>query len=191
MIKIDPNSIESRQKVIDDEAAEYLKSFTIDIAIAPDGANIETGRTLTTNLSVRDPRGNAPKGNLPEAGLRITFDKKALTVFPESIIALDGGSRAFSITANKPGSYEIAFSLGKTVLGKRMVYVVPKGEKLEPTGMEIRVAKNLDLANETTLYIVPKSKYGSYLTDIPYNSRYRINVLKGKAKFCNIAGYQS
>ncbi len=184
---INPNSIESRQKIIDDEAAEYLQRFTIDIAIAPDGLNLEAGKSITTNLSVRDPNGKAPKGNLPEAGLKISFDKKALTVFPESIIALDGGTRDFTIIANKTGTYDITFSLGKTVLGKRTIYVVKKGEKLEPESVEIRVAKTLNLASESNLFIVPKTKFGSYLTDTPYQTRYKINILKGKAKFCNLS----
>jgi hypothetical protein len=131
-VKINPKTIKSRQEIVDEEAAEYLKSYSIDIAIASDGANLEVGKTLTTTASVKDFRGNIPKGNLPEAGLKIGYDSKALSVFPNNIIALDGGSRPFSITALKSGTYEITFSLGKTVLGTRKIFVVGKGEKLEP-----------------------------------------------------------
>ena len=125
-IKINPNSIESRQKIIDDEAAEYLGHFTIDIAIDSLGANLEVGQTFTTSLSVRDPQGKPPKGNLPEAGLVIGYDSTALTVFPGTIIALDQGSRTFTVTAKKAGSFPITFSLGKTMLGQRMINVTKK-----------------------------------------------------------------
>ena len=185
--KIDRNSIESRQKILDDEAAEYLKSFSIDIGLAVDGTNLAVGKTIGFDINVTDTKKKPVKGNLPELGIKIGFDPKLVTVFPEKIVALENGKRGLSITAKKGGTVELTFILGKTVLGKRTVYVTEKGEKLEPQNLDIRVAKTLPLGQEQDMYVVPVTKYGSFLTDAPYRSRFRVEIIKGKAKFCNVS----
>lgn len=85
-----------------------------------------------------DSRGKAAKGNLPELGLDVTFDASGITVFPQKIVALNGGKREIRVTGKKPGAYEIAFKMGQTVIARRTVVVLSKAEARSVVTAEIR-----------------------------------------------------
>lgn len=125
-VMINPSTIRSRQEILDEEAAEYLKKYSVKVDLPNTGINLTIGNTYWTNISVTDPKGVPAKGNLPEAGLVIGYDTNGLQIMPSTIVALDGGNRSVGITAKRPGTYEITFSLGKTVLETRRIFVIGK-----------------------------------------------------------------
>jgi hypothetical protein len=47
--------------------------------------------------------------------------------------------------------------------------------------------KSIVLADEKLTGVVFRTKYASHQIDIPYNGRYILKSLTGKAKFCNVS----
>lgn len=125
------------------------------------------------------------RGNLPELGLDLVFDTKGLAVFPQKIVALDGGKRTFTIRGLKPGAYEIVFKMGKAVIARRTVAVLSAVETKTVGTAEIRTPKEILLGEDKTLLVVMKTKYGTPQLDLPYDGKFKLSILNGKAKFCN------
>ncbi len=115
----------------------------------------------------------------------MVYDASALSVFPEKIVALENGKRDFKITAKKTGAFEIAFKMGQTVIAKRTVVVLSKADSAKPATAEIRAPNALALGESKNVLVLMKTKYGTPLLDSPFEGRYVLRVLKGKAKFCN------
>lgn len=103
--------MKSRAEIQQEEIQEFLKSNNISINLSENGTNVALGGSVLSSVTSGDGRGNATRGNFPEAGLDIAYDSSALSVFPEKIVALEGGKREFKITGKKAGAFEIAFKM--------------------------------------------------------------------------------
>lgn len=134
-----------------------------------------------------DYKGKATRGNFPELGLDLVFDSKGIAVFPQKIVALDGGRRDFKVTGLKPGAYEIAFKMGQTIVARKTVVVLSATDAKTAATAEIRAPGTLFLGEDKDALVVMKTKYGTPLLDSPFEGRYKLTLLKGKAKFCNVS----
>ncbi|MDQ1344243.1 MAG: Peptidase protein [Patescibacteria group bacterium] len=183
----DRTSMKTRAEIQEEEIQEFLKKNSISIGLSENGTNVMAGGTVWASVTSGDSRGKATRGNFPELGLDIVFDTKGLSVFPQKIVALDGGRRDFKITGIKPGVYEIAFKMGQTVIARRTVVVLSATDAKTTATAEIRAPGTLFLGEDKNLLVVMKTKYGTPLLDSKFDGRYKLSLLKGKAKFCNVS----
>jgi hypothetical protein len=183
--KADRTHMKTRAEIQQEEIDEFLKKYSISFGLDNVGTNLLVGQTVQTSITAKDSRGFAVSGNLPELGLSMVFDHKGIAVFPETIVALENGRRDFTIRGLKPGSYEIKFMMGKTAVASRMVYVFSPAEMKQPAGAEIRAPKDIVLGEDKNVLVLMRTKFNTPQLDVPYEGRFKLSVLKGKAKFCN------
>lgn len=184
--KIEQKTIKSREQILDEEMQEFFKDHTLSVNLGVPGNNIEMGKTYTARVRV-DGRNRPFTGSLPAEGLVLAYDHAGVKLFPETIIAIENGVREFQITGIKPGKYGISFKIGKRVFLTTSVNVYKPGEMLAPDQAVIVHSKSIVLADEKLMGVVFRTKYGSNQIDIPYNGRYILKSLTGKAKFCNVS----
>ena len=70
-------------------------------------------------------------------------------------------------------------------MARRTVVVLSQTEAKSAATAEIRFPNDVALGEEKDVLVVMKTKYGTPLLDSPFEGRYKLVVLKGKAKFCN------
>ncbi|MDD2515831.1 MAG: M23 family metallopeptidase [Candidatus Gracilibacteria bacterium] len=186
-VKVDPNALETRQKIIDDEISEFFKKYNIDIKSGVLGDNFEVGKTYNFRVSVNS-NGGKFSGTLPGTGIDVVYDKKALKIFPEQILLIEKGVRDFSFVGLKSGQYFVEFKIGKKILFTKTLNIYKPGEFLKPTDIKIISTKKTSyLGDEFSAFVVFRNKYGSYQYNIPYNGKYVLKLLKGYGKMCNIS----
>lgn len=184
--KIEQKTIKSREEILDEEMQEFFKDHTLSVSLGVPGNNIEAGKTYTAQVRVNG-RNRPFTGSLPAEGLVLAYDRAGVKLFPETIIAIENGVREFQITGIRPGKYGISFKIGKRVFLTTTVNVYKAGEMLSPDQGVIINSKAIVLADEKLTGVVFRTKYSSNQIDIPYNGRYILKSLTGKAKFCNVS----
>lgn len=126
-------------------------------------------------------------GSLPAEGLILSYDRAGIKLFPDTIIAIENGVREFQITGIKPGKYGISLKIGKRIFLTTSINIYKKSEMTAPDQAVIIHNKSIVLADEKLTGVVFRTKYSSNQIDIPYNGRYILKSLTGKAKFCNVS----
>lgn len=184
--KIEQKSIKTREQILDEEMEEFFKDHTLSVKLGIPGNNIEAGKTYTARVNV-NYRNKPFTGSLPAEGLVLAYDHAGVKLFPDIIIAIENGVREFKITGVKPGKYGISFKIGKRVFLTTTVNVYKKSEMANPDQAVIIHNKSIVLAEEKLTGVVFRTKYASNQIDIPYNGRYILKSLTGKAKFCNVS----
>lgn len=184
--KIEQKSIKTREQILDEEIEEFFKDHTLSVSLGVPGNNIEAGKTYTARVNV-NYRGKPFTGSLPAEGLMLAYDRAGVKLFPETIIAIENGVRAFQITGIKPGKYGISLKIGKRTFLTTTINVYKKSEMTYPEQAVIINNKSIVLADEKLVGVVFRTKYASNQIDIPYNGRYILKTLTGKAKFCNVS----
>ncbi|MDD2916476.1 MAG: M23 family metallopeptidase [Candidatus Gracilibacteria bacterium] len=184
--KIEKKSIKTREQILDEEIEEFFRDHTLSVNLGVSGNNIEAGRTYTARVNVT--YHNKPfTGSLPAEGMTLSYDRTGVKLFPETIIAIENGVREFQITGIKPGKYGISLKIGKRIFLTTSVNVYKKSEMSMPTQGFILQNKSIVLADEKLMGVVFRTKYSSNQIDIPYNGRYVLKSVTGKAKFCNVS----
>ncbi len=120
----------------------------------------------------------------------LSYDTSGVKLFPDTIIAIENGVRDFHITGIKSGKYGISFKIGKLIFLSTTVNVYKKSEMASPEQGIILHNTSIVLGDEKLSAVVFKTKYFSNQIDIPYNGRYILKSLTGKAKFCNVSNRQ-
>jgi hypothetical protein len=143
--KIEQKSIKSREQILDEEVEEFLNTHTISLSRSLLGDNAELKKTYTLQIGVVDKRFGAFRGSLPISGLSFEYDRKAIKIFPEQILAIENGVRDFTITTLKTGSYPVNIKLGKRTITTFMVNVYKPGDMSKPNSASISVKKSLIL----------------------------------------------
>lgn len=126
-------------------------------------------------------------GSLPAEGLVLSYDRAGVKLFPDIIIAIENGVREFQISGLKSGVYGISLKIGKRIFLTTNVNVFKKSEMTAPDKAIIINSKSIVLADEKLTGVVFRTKFSSNQIDIPYNGRYILKSLTGKAKFCNVS----
>lgn len=183
--KVDRTVMKTRAQIQEEEIQEFLKKNDISIGMSDNGTNLSVGGVAYATVSSGDSRGKATRGNFPELGLDIAFDAKGLSVFPEKIVALDGGRRDIKITGKKTGAYEVAFKMGQTVIARRTVVVLSPTDAKTAATAEIRTPGTLFLGEDKDVVVFMKTKYGTPLLDSRFDGRFKLSALNGSVKFCN------
>jgi hypothetical protein len=117
----------------------------------------------------------------------LSYDRAGIKLFPDTIIAIENGVREFQMTGVKPGKYGISFKIGKKVFLTTTINIYKKNDMVAPDQAIILNNKSIVLADEKLTAVVFRTKYASNQIDIPYNGRYILKSLTGKAKFCNVS----
>lgn len=110
-IIIEKQSIKSREEILNEEAEEFLKSYTIGVNLPSRGTAVVVGTPLEFNVEVRDFNKNFSSRSLPGAGVKVSIDTKKAAVFPDNFTQLYGGVRRVSVTPKSAGPIEIVFSI--------------------------------------------------------------------------------
>ncbi|MDD5376733.1 MAG: M23 family metallopeptidase [Candidatus Gracilibacteria bacterium] len=184
--KIEQKTIKTREQILDEEIGEFFKDHTLSVSLGIPGNNVEVGRTYTARVNVTY-RNRPFTGSLPAEGLILSYDRSGVKLFPDTIIAIENGVREFQITGVKPGKYGISLKIGKMVFLTTSVNVYKKSEMTSPSDAIILNNKSIVLADEKLNAVVFRTKYRSNQIDIPYDGRYILKSLTGKAKFCNVS----
>lgn len=184
--KIEKKSIKTREQILDEEIEEFFKDHTLSVSIGIPGNNIEAGKTYIARVNV-NYRNRPFTGSLPAEGMILSYDRAGIKLFPDTIIAIENGMREFQITGIKPGKYGISFKIGKRIFLTTTINVYKKSEMVAPDQAIIINNKSIVLADEKLTGVVFRTKYASNQIDIPYNGRYILKSLTGKAKFCNVS----
>lgn len=184
--KIEKKTIKTREQILDEEIEEFFKDHTLSVSLGVSGNNVEVGRTYIGRVNVTY-RNKPFTGSLPAEGLVLSYDKSGVKLFPDTIIAIENGVREFRTTGVKPGKYGISLKIGKRVFLTTSVNVYKKSEMTAPEQGVIINNKSIVLGDEKLTGVVFRTKYGSNQLDIPYNGRYVLKSLTGKAKFCNVS----
>ena len=182
---VERTNMKTRAQIQEEEIQEFLKENSLSFGLSEAGTNVPVGGSVTTFVASGDRRGKSTRGNLPESGLDIVFDHAGLSVFPEKIVALDGGRREFRITGKKPGAYEIAFKMGQTVVARRTVVVLTPTDAQTVATADIRTPSKVLLGEDKELLVVMRTRYGTPMTDARYAGKFKLSAIRGKAKFCN------
>ena len=179
VIKIEQKTIKSRAEILEDEMREFLSRVNFSFGIPESGVNVPVGTSIASSVSFTDPvrKGRGVQGNLPEAGLEFVYDKKALKVFPDKIVGLDGGKRTFTVTSLKAGAYPITLKMGSSVVTSRTIFSLSATDQKSPTSMEIRTPTSMTMGADGRIYIVPRTKYGTPILDTNYGGSY---ILRSK-----------
>lgn len=183
--KVDRSTMKTRAQIQEEEAQEFLKKNNITIGLSENGTNLPVGGFAAAAVTSGDYRGKATRGNFPELGLDIVFDAKGLSVFPQKIVALDGGKRDFKVTGLKPGAYEVAFKMGTAVVSRRTVVVLTKTDAKSVATAEIRSPGTLYLGEDKDVLVFMKTRYGTPLLDSRFDGQFKLSALNGSVKFCN------
>lgn len=184
VIVIEKKSIKSREEILNEEAEEYLKSYILTVNMPSRGTTVAIGSAYEFSVDARDFNKNLSPKNLPGAGVKITVDTKKATVFPDNFTQLNGGIRNVSITPKATGPIDLVFTIGKREIGRKRIYGIAKGSKVVTNDSETLTVKKGYLGQEYDFYVSPLGNGGYYVGTNAYNERYRIEVTKGKAKFC-------
>ncbi len=181
---IDRTRIKSREELLEEEATEYLKSHRITVKLPDNGTILRSGIPLGFEIESRDLGGSLVNSNLPGLGISIQFDTRKLGVFPERINILEGGRRALSLTPRGIGETVVNFMYGRTFIGQKKLSILARTEQVTTSSIELRSPRALSLGAESDIYASPLTPNGAYVGGNFYPERYRLEVTKGKAKFC-------
>lgn len=184
--KIEKRLIKTREQILDEEIEEFFKDHNLSVSLGVPGNNIEAGKTYKARINVTY-RNRPFTGSLPAEGLVLSYDHSGVKLFPDIIIAIENGVREFQITGVKPGKYGISLRIGKRIFLTTNINVYKKAEMANPDQAAILHNKSIVLADEKLAAVVFRTKYASNQIDIPYNGRYVLKSLTGKAKFCNVS----
>ncbi len=183
--KVDRTNMKSRAEIQEEEMQEFLRTHSVSIGLSNDGTNLRPGASVRAFVTSKDVFGRPTTGNFPELGIEAVFDRSGLSVFPERIVALDGGKREFAIRALKPGSYEITFKMGSATVATRKIFVLSDTDARLPATAKIALPSSILLGDDRQFLVVMQTKYGTPLLDSPFDGRYELSALNGKVKFCN------
>ncbi|NCP77296.1 hypothetical protein GW830_04160 [bacterium] len=184
--KIEKKSIKTREQILDEDIQDFFKDHALSVSLGVPGNNIEAGKTYTARINVTY-RNRPFTGSLPAEGLVLSYDRSGVKLFPDTIIAIENGVREFQITGVKPGKYGISLKIGKRVFLSTIVNVFKKSDMEYPSQAILLNNSSIILADEKLTAVVFRTKYSSNQIDIPYNGRYILKSLTGKAKFCNVS----
>ncbi len=184
LVMIDRTRIKSREELLEEEATEYLKSHRITVKLPDNGTILRSGITLGFEIESRDLGGALVTSNLPGPGITIQFDTRKVSVFPEKINILEGGQRALSLTPRGTGETVVTFMYGRTFIGQKKLSILARTEQVTTRNVELRSPRTLTLGAESDMYVSPLTPSGAYVGGNFYPERYRLEVTKGKAKFC-------
>lgn len=183
-IIIEKQSIKSREDILNEEAEEFLKSYTIGVNLPSRGTAAAIGTPMEFNIEARDFNKNLITKSLPGAGVKITVDSKKATAFPDNFTQLYGGVRRISITPKTPGPIEIVFSIGKKEIARKRIYGIAKWSTVVTNDSEALTTKKWYIGQEYDLYVSPLVHGWYYVGKNTYAEKYRLETIKGKAKFC-------
>ncbi|MBP8016583.1 M23 family metallopeptidase, partial [Candidatus Gracilibacteria bacterium] len=185
--KINPKSIKSREQILEEEIQDFFIRHSLQFKISAPGGNVEIGKTYIAKILVNNY--NRPfNGTMPAEGLDFIYDKKALKIFPEKIILIEKGVREIYITGLKSGIQKIDLKIGKKIIASATVNVYSNKELSSPGDANILIkGKNFIIGEERLGGVIFKTKFGSNQINIPYDGRYKLSLLTGKAKFCNVS----
>jgi murein DD-endopeptidase MepM/ murein hydrolase activator NlpD len=183
-IIIEKQSIKSREEILNEEAEEFLKSYTIGVNLPSRGTAVVVGTPLEFNIEVRDFNKNFSSRSLPGAGVKVSVDTKKAAVFPDNFTQLYGGVRRVSVTPKSAGPIEIVFSIWKKEIARKRIYGIAKWAPVITNDSETLTTRKWYIGQEYDLYVSPLVSGWYYVGKNSYKERYRLEVIKGKAKFC-------
>jgi hypothetical protein len=102
------------------------------------GMMAEVGKTVSFTISSQDLSKKLVNNSLPGPGVRIVYDTKLATIFPENINLLENGKRTIQFTPKTPGNITVKFVYGKVEIGTRTIYVQPKGKGIAAKNVLVR-----------------------------------------------------
>lgn len=184
VIVIKKDTIKSREEILNEEAEEYLKSYTVTANMPLRGVVVPVGTPYDFTVEVRDFNKNFSAKNIPGAGVKITVDGSKAVVFPDNFTQLSSGARRVSITPKTSGAIDVVFTLGKKEIARKKIYGLAKGAKIITSTTETLTVKKGYVGQEYDMYVSPLAPAGFYVGNTTYAEKYRIEVIKGKAKFC-------
>lgn len=184
--KIEQKTIKTREQILEEEVQEFFKSHTVSVNLWVVDNNIEAWKTYTARVRV-NAYGKPFTGNLPGEGLVLSYDSNGVRLYPNTIIAIENGERNFQITWVKPGKYGVSFKIGSRILLTTNVNVFRANDMKSPESATLLGGKSVILADEKLIGVLFRTKFNSKQIDIPYDGKYIIKSLTGKAKFCNVS----
>lgn len=185
-VKIQQKNIKTREQILEEEIAEFLKTHSFKLSTWVSWNNLVVWKNYITKLNVL--YFNRPfSGNLPGTWIAFEYDKTAVKVFPEKAIAVDAWFREITITWLKSGAQTIKLKLWKQTLWSITINFYKWVELGNPTDASFIIKNNIALWDEKLAWIVFKTKFWSNQIYIPYDGTYKVKSLSGKVKFCNVS----
>lgn len=183
-VVIQKQTIKSREEILNEESEEFLKSYRIVPIFPSHGTVVPIGSSYQFNVEVRDFNKKFSKKNIPWAGVRVTVDEKKATAFPANFTQLYGGIRWISITPKTTGPIEIIFSIWKKEIARKKIYGIVKGSTIVTNDTETLTIKKWFIGQEYDMYVSPLVDSTYYVGKSTWTGKYRLEIVKGKAKFC-------
>lgn len=177
-VTIDKKTIKSREEILNEEAAEYLRFNRILVGIDGGGMITEIGKTVSFTISSEDLSKNLVNNSLPGPGVRIVYDTKKATIFPENINLLERGKRVIQFTPKTTGNITVKFVYGNSEIGTRTFFVQPKGKSIDATKISMNTPLKIFLGQEYNLIARPLSEQGTQMTRGNYEGVFRLDVIK-------------
>ncbi|EKD66087.1 MAG: peptidase M23 [uncultured bacterium (gcode 4)] len=184
--KINKQNIKTREQILDEEIAEFLKIHSFKLNTWVSGNNLIVWKNYITKLNVLY-FNRLFSWNLPGTWIAFEYDKTAVKVFPEKAIAVDNWFREITITWLKSGAQTINLKLGKQTVWSITINFYKWAELGNPTDASFIIKSNIALWDEKLAWIVFKTKFWSKQIYIPYDGTYKVKSLSGKVKFCNVS----
>lgn len=186
-VKIEQKNIKTREQILDEEIQEFLRDHTFKYSTKASWDNLQTWLTYITKLEVFY-RWKPFNWILPGRWIEFVYNNKDVRIFPENVIAIDKWSREINITWLTNRATSITFKLWKNILFTKTINFYKPWDLSLPTDATFLFKNSkMQVGSENMAAVVMKTKFGSNQINIPYNWTYKLKLLSGKAKMCNIS----
>lgn len=186
--KIEQKNIISREELLKQEINEFLKSHSFELKTNVAWDNLKINTTYITKLKAYN-NWREFVWMMPWTWLSFSFDSKAISVNPISIILAEKWWRDIMITAKKSWKHRIDLKLWDNVVYTKYINFYWAWELSKPTDASIitNTKQNIALWDEKMWAIIMKTNFGSNQIYIPYDWTYILKALSWKVKFCNLS----
>lgn len=186
--KIEQKNIKSREQILQEEIADFLKTHSFDLKTKVLWDNLKTKTTYVTKLFAYNGWREFT-WNMPWTWLYFAYDSNVLNINPTSIILAEKWWRDIQITAKKSWKHRIDLKLWNNVVYTKYINFYANWELSSPTDASIitNTKQNIVLWDEKLWAVIMKTNFWSNQIYIPYNGTYKIKALSWKVKFCNVS----
>lgn len=186
--KIEQKNIKTREQILDDEINEYLKSHTFGFSTKVTWDNLKTNSTYITKLYIYE-YWKEFNWSLPWNWLTFAYDTNSLKITPANLILAEKWWREVFVSSNKSWKFTINLMLGKRIVLTKTITFYSPWELSSPTDaiFVTNTKQDMSLGDEKKWAVVMKTKFWTNQVYIPYDWTYKLKVLSGKVKFCNVS----
>lgn len=181
---INPETILSREEILQREIADFLKSYDVKVSVLGVGGNIELGKPWTFRITVTDKRTKRPfNGSFPW-DMNFKYNKNAFDIFPTWILQIDRWLRDFKLTPKIEGKNSLEIYFGETFFKRVQFGVFNTKKAIIPKSVVFWVKKNAVIGENKKWLLYFKDNYWVNILGFPFSGNFTLTSPSKNIKFC-------